>query len=283
MKKISISIIVLLLVLSSGLLFGYLQMRNAAQAAMLQNEELEAEKEDLLRRLNEAEQQVDDLQRQLQEARFSSDKIAYLTFDDGPSAVTARILDILGQYDVKATFFVIGTKTEFGKQMYSRIVDEGHAIGLHGYVHDYAALYESEESFMNNMYRLQDLIREVTGHETSLVRFPGGSSNSIAARHGGEGLIKQIIQRLHSEGFEYFDWNVSSLDATKPVQSADVIARAVIDGVRGRKQAVILMHDAPIKTTTADALPAIIEGLRAQGFEFRALSTHTTPVHHTLR
>ena len=165
---------------------------------MLQNEELEAEKEDLLRRLNEAEQQVDDLQRQLQEARFSSDKIAYLTFDDGPCAITARILDILGQYDVKATF----CHWNEDRSLASRCILVSSMKGTPSDARlctRLPALYESEESFMNNMYRLQDLIREVTGHGhhwyvfrvAPQIRLP----LAMAAR-----IDQADHSRLHSEG-----------------------------------------------------------------------------------
>lgn len=209
-------------------------------------------------------------------------KFAYLTFDDGPSANTEQILNILRQYDVKATFFVIGSETEYSKHIYQRIVEEGHAIGLHSYNHVYADIYQSETAFMDSMYKLRDLIQATTGVSPDILRFPGGSNTTYATRYGGADLVANLVGRIHSEGMQYFDWNVSSQDATKPVVSAPVIVEATLRGAQGRNQAIVLLHDAPAKKTTVEALPAIIEGLQKQGYAFEVLKRDTPPAHFRL-
>lgn len=206
-------------------------------------------------------------------------KFAYLTFDDGPSANTDQILNVLRDYGVKGTFFVIGSETEYGKHLYKRIVEEGHAIALHSYDHSYANVYQSEEAFMESMYSLRDLIKEVTGVTTDILRFPGGSNTGYAKKYGGAGLARALVNRIHREGMQYFDWNVSSQDATKVLVDTETIIQSTLRGASGRDQAIVLMHDAPAKTTTVEALPAIIEGLQKQGYTFEVLKRDTPPAH----
>lgn len=210
-------------------------------------------------------------------------KIAYLTFDDGPSSNTATILDTLQHYGVKATFFVIGSTTPRNLELYRRIASEGHAIGLHGYTHDYAVAYQSVEAYMDNLYRLQDLLAETVGQRPTITRFLGGSNTSMGSKYGGPDLTRNLIAELESSGLQYFDWNVTSADTSKPLLETQRIVDSVLNGAKQHKQAIILMHDAPAKTTTAEALPAIIEGLTAQGFSFAELTPSTTPVHFTIK
>lgn len=209
-------------------------------------------------------------------------KFAYLTFDDGPSANTEQILNILQDYGVKATFFVIGSETEFSKHIYRRIIEEGHTIGLHSYNHVYADVYASEDAFMDSMYRLRDLVESITGVKSDIIRFPGGSNTTFASKHGGPELAKNLVARIHREGMQYFDWNVSSMDATKPLVAKQTIIDATLRGAQGRNQAIVLMHDAPAKKTTVEALPAIIEGLQQQGYSFEVLKRDTAPIHFRL-
>ncbi|NLY53214.1 MAG: polysaccharide deacetylase [Firmicutes bacterium] len=255
------------------------RMHNVVQALKAENQELVDENIALNIDLEQArlDAQVPPINGNSKQPKF-----AYLTFDDGPSHNTERILDILKNYGVKATFFVIGTESEYGKHLYRRIVEEGHAIGLHSYNHVYADIYQSEDAFMNSMYKLRDLIEETTGVRPDILRFPGGSNNSFAKKYGGPNLAANLVERIHREGMQYFDWNVSSMDATAPVVSSQVITAASLAGARNRDQAIILMHDAPAKTTTVEALPAIIEGLQAQGFTFEVLKRDTPPAHFRL-
>lgn len=129
----------------------------------------------------------------------------YLTFDDGPSSNTAEILDILKQYGVKATFFVIGKENEESKELYRRMVEEGHTLAMHSYSHKYGMLYESVEAFAEDFSNIQNYLFEVTGQECLFYRFPGGSSNQVSKTD-----MKELIAYLNGQGITYFDWNVSS-------------------------------------------------------------------------
>lgn len=275
-------IIVAVLVVSIffGLGTQIFKLQATVQALIEQNEQLQTENTALTIDLELARQEA-----QLGEqtpTKPMQPKFAYLTFDDGPSANTEQILNILQEYGVKATFFVIGSETEYGKHLYRRIVEEGHAIGLHSYNHVYADIYKSEEAFMESMYKLRNLIENTTGVRPDILRFPGGSNTSFITRYGGPDLAASLVARLHREGMQYFDWNVSSLDATKPVVDTKIITEATLRGAQGRNQAIVLMHDAPAKKTTVEALPAIIEGLQAQGYTFEVLKRDTPPVHFRL-
>lgn len=203
-------------------------------------------------------------------------KIAYLTFDDGPSANTIPILDFLKANHIKATFFVL--KKEGYDDIYKRIVDEGHTIALHSSTHDYAQIYQNVDTFMNDMNTLSEHIKKLTGVETKIMRFPGGSNNRVSHRYGGSDVMSKIIPTVEEAGLVYYDWNVDSQDAAKGVQDTQVIINSVLSQAKYNNNAVILMHDAAAKTTTVKALPSIVEGLKEQGFVFEALTTESEPV-----
>ena len=202
-------------------------------------------------------------------------KYAYLTFDDGPSSNTMQILDILDNYGVKATFFVNGHTGEVMEERYRAIVDRGHAIALHTYSHDYSNVYGGLDKFEQEIVSLRNYIKEVTGVDTTLFRFPGGSSNSRTDD------IKPYIQWLNDNGYSYWDWNCSSGDATGTKPSAEqIVANCLVQADAGYKSLVILMHDTKPKDTTVEALPALIEALQARGYEIIAIDERSTPVQH---
>ena len=200
-------------------------------------------------------------------------KYAYLTFDDGPSANTMQILDILDNYGVKATFFVNGHTGDVMEERYKAIVDRGHAIGIHTYTHDYDTVYGGLAKFEQEIVSLRNYIKEVTGKDTTLFRFPGGSSNSRVDD------IKPYIQWLNDNGYSYWDWNSSSEDAAGTKPSAQQIVENCLRQ-DGYKNLVILMHDLKPKDTTVEALPALIEALQARGYEIIAIDERSTPVQH---
>ncbi len=203
------------------------------------------------------------------------DRIAYLTFDDGPSAITPKILDILRNYDVKATFFVIGVDTEFGRDMYRRIAQEGHAIGNHTYSHDYSQIYLSQEAFMEDFYKLEDLLWEVVGIRPKIMRFPGGSANHSSHDYAGPDFMEGMTDRIVEEGYQYFDWNVTSGDTAQTIVFQEEIINNVLAGIEGKDEAMILFHDLGTKKTTLKALPVIIEHLKEEGFAFRSVCKNT--------
>lgn len=203
----------------------------------------------------------------------------YLTFDDGPSdRVTPRVLDTLKAYNVHATFFIVNYG-ESGKALIRRMIDEGHTVAIHGYSHDYAAIYKSNEAFMQNIYRLRDRLRSDFGYEAAIIRFPGGSSNTVSRQYS-VGIMSRLAQRVQAEGFTYFDWNVSSGDAAGTPASSGQIYNNVTSALRHGRSNVVLMHDAGAKGTTADALPDIIRYCLANGYSIQPITPATKPVHH---
>lgn len=203
-------------------------------------------------------------------------KVAYLTFDDGPSANTIKILDFLKANHIKATFFVL--EKQGYDDLYKRIVDEGHAIAIHSSTHDYGEIYKNVDAFMADVKDLSDHIKDLTGVETKILRFPGGSNNRVSHRYGGSDIMSKIIPTVEDSGYVYYDWNVDSQDAAKGLQDTQVIIDSVLSQAKYNNNAVILMHDAAAKTTTVKALPSIVEGLKEQGFVFEGLTTESQPV-----
>ncbi len=204
-------------------------------------------------------------------AKIAHIKIAYLTFDDGPSANTQEILKILKEYDIKATFFVNGHPDL--SQLYKEISDDGHTLANHTYSHIYKNIYASASDFKTDVKKLDDFITDITGKQPShILRYPGGSNNTIAAKYGGNSVMNDILKEMNASGYKYFDWNVDSSDASAYRQSKDIIVQAVLDQSSHLTHPIILMHDLQPKTTTVQALPEIIVGLKKQGFIFDVLS-----------
>lgn len=198
----------------------------------------------------------------------------YLTFDDGPSANTDKILDILDQYGVKATFFVVG-KEGYADQ-YRRIVEEGHTLAMHSYSHKYSEIYASLDAYRADLTKLHDFLYELTGEDCSIVRFPGGSSNTISHVD-----MWELIHYLNQENMVYFDWNVSSGDAAGGGKSVDQITKNVLDYIDWYNNAVVLFHDAAGKASTVDALPVIIEKiLESDNTVILPISEDTVKVQH---
>lgn len=206
--------------------------------------------------------------------KSSGIKRVYLTFDDGPSSNTDRILDILDQYGVKATFFVVG-KEGYAEQ-YKRIVEEGHTLGMHSYSHKYNEIYASLDAYKQDLTKLHDFLYELTGEDCDIVRFPGGSSNTISKVD-----MWDLIDYLNEEDMVYFDWNVSSGDAAKGYISANQIVGNVLNNINNYNNVVILFHDAAGKNTTVDALPSIIEKiLESENTVLLPISKDTVRVQH---
>lgn len=178
----------------------------------------------------------------------------YLTFDDGPSANTEKILDILDEYDVKATFFVVGKESKTAKEALKQIVERGHTLGMHSYSHQYSDIYSSEESFAADFEKIRTYLEEVTGVTSNVYRFPGGSSNKLSKLD-----MHVFIDYLDNEGVRFFDWNISSGDASKTQLTVDQIVENATKGIEKKGTSVILMHDAVSKAATLEALPLIIE------------------------
>ena len=197
----------------------------------------------------------------------------YLTFDDGPSKNTATVLDALKAANQKATFFVIGKNIAGNEALLKRMVDEGHTIGIHTYSHDYNAIYTSVEAYLEDFHQTYQAIYNACGVYPTIFRFPGGSVNSYS-----RGVYQQIIAELLRRGFVYYDWSVSSEDATGTRYTAAHITRAVTEGVPKVEIPIVLLHDGVEKKTTAQALPGILSSLTQAGYTCAPLTNTVKPV-----
>lgn len=202
-----------------------------------------------------------------------------LTFDDGPSANTNKILDILDSYGVKATFFVNG-RSGYDEE-YWRIVSEGHTIGMHSYTHSYAQIYESLDTFAEDLFDIQSFIYERTGVTSIYYRFPGGSSNDVCNVN-----MLDCIDYLNAKGIIYYDWNVSAQDAVGGGASTTEIVNNVMGPIYSGDcdTYIILLHDSQDKSTTVEALPIIIEKLAdMENVVIVPIDESITPIQHIAR
>ena len=208
----------------------------------------------------------------------TAQKKVYLTFDDGPSTSTEAILDILKEYDVKATFFVVGKTDERSVAAYRRIVEEGHTLAMHSYSHKYQEIYASKESFVTDLEQLQEYLYEITGVWPRFYRFPGGSSNTVSRVD-----MKELIVCLNERDITYFDWNIASGDAVSGQLPKDTIVRNCLAHLDSQDECMVLMHDASDKRTTVEALPEIIAAVRMRGDAcFLPITDETLPVQHLM-
>ncbi len=199
----------------------------------------------------------------------------YLTFDDGPGENSNNILDILDDYNVKATFFVVGEDVETYGDVYRRIVNDGHTIGMHSYSHNYSKIYQSADAFAEDYNKIHSLILDTTGVDTKYYRFPGGSSNKVSNTS-----MSTFIKFLNENGIVYYDWNVASGDATSQAFTADELVDNVMSDVVKYKTSVVLLHDQSNKTTTVEALPRLIEALNEAGAMILPITDDTTIIQH---
>jgi len=209
----------------------------------------------------------------------SGTKKAYLTFDDGPSANTTKILDILDQYNVKATFFVIYRSGY--ESVYRDIVNRGHTIALHSYTHDYSKIYSSTTAYFNDLNKLSDYVENLTGVRSKIMRFPGGGSNTVS-RSYCRGIMTTLTKEVQNRGYRYYDWNVDSGDASGNSVSSSRIISNIKNNCGSQKTAIILMHDAPSKSTTVTALPSIIEYLKSKNYQILPITEDTPQMHHAV-
>ena len=204
-------------------------------------------------------------------------KVIYLTFDDGPSQHTERLLDVLKKYGIRATFFVVNT--EF-IDVAKRIAAEGHTLALHTDSHVYKSIYASEEAYFQDLYAIRDTVKKLTGQEPDIIRFPGGSSNRSSSFNPG--IMTKLTKRVEEEGFSYFDWTVDSKD-TGGAKTPEAVLQNVATGILNAKDnySIILQHD--IKGYSVDAVESIILWGLAQGYTFLPMDENTPTCHHTVK
>lgn len=234
--------------------------KSSINIALQQEKELiEAEKERLEKERLEKERK-DNL-----EAAKKDKKLAYLTFDDGPSQnVTPQILDILKEYDIKATFFVVGNLSERYPDTIKRIQEEGHSIGNHSYTHRYNHIYRNTTNFLNELKATEKVLKNILGeeYETKIIRFPGGSFGNKKAA-----FRKAVLKN----GYTYYDWNALNGDAEGLNIPKSKLVQRFKNTSKGKKKLIILMHDMDSKKTTVEALPEIIEYLQQNDYVFDIL------------
>ena len=202
-------------------------------------------------------------------------KTAYLTFDDGPSeAVTLQILDTLKEHQVKATFFVLGSRVEGHPWIVQRALAEGHGIGNHTYTHRYQKIYASPDAFISEVNQCANALYSAIGFQPQIFRAPGGSNFR---------MTKTYAKMLWADNYEYYDWNVCPGDAMPVAKSARTLIDNTLRQAHGKSRIIVLLHDAPNMRSTAEALPEIIKGLREMGFTFAVITPETIPIQFKLK
>ena len=202
-------------------------------------------------------------------------KVIYLTFDDGPGPYTEILLDVLKKNDVQATFFVVNSKYN---HLLQRMSEEGHAIGAHSFSHVYSDIYSSKENYYQDLNNIQGVIKEYTGSETKLIRFPGGSSNTVSKKYTPK-IMTELSQELTEQGYVYFDWNVDSGDASFSKTAEDVFNNTIY-AISQKKQAVVLQHDT--KLFSIQAVDDIIKWGKQNGYVFLPLTESSPLVQHSI-
>ena len=208
----------------------------------------------------------------MRERAFSEEpqKIAYLTFDDGPyPQTTPRVLKILQDEGVKATFFVVGKQVERYPDLLKAEYEQGEGIGNHSYSHDYHLLYRSPEAFLAEIKQTEEIIFKAIGTRPRIVRAPGGTQGHFHVNY---------YNALDAADYLIYDWNVSTGDAAAPLVPADQLVKNIESQAPGKPRIIILMHDAGAKITTVDALPRIIKYLKQQGYSFGVITPKVAPV-----
>lgn len=200
--------------------------------------------------------------------------VIYLTFDDGPSDYTSTLLDVLGKYDVKATFFVTGYGSD---EMIKREYDEGHTVGLHTWSHKYDQIYNSVDAYFADLAKISERVKNITGEESKIIRFPGGSSNTVSTRYDhGIRIMSILSSEVENRGYHYYDWNISSGDAGG-ANTADAVYTNVVTHLKPGPN-VVLQHD--VKDFSVAAVERIIEFGLANNYVFMPINFESFSAHH---
>ena len=271
--KIKLAIIIVIILIMMIFIANYsiniikankMYKQYAEQIALLEQQELEkqeAERQAKIPKLTEKGKE------NIKSIYHSDTKRAFLTFDDGPSSVTNTILDVLKQENVKATFFVLGSRVEAKPDVVKRIYDEGHYIANHGYSHVYESIYASPQAVLDEYNKCNEVVKNAIGvpeYNSHLFRFPGGLTGGKYAE-----IKSQANELLEQNDIVHVDWNALNGDAETNDLSIDFELARLQETTKNKNSVVILMHDAPVKKVTAEALPQIISYLREQGYEFK--------------
>lgn len=202
-------------------------------------------------------------------------KTIYLTFDDGPSyKVTNKVLDILKENEVKATFFLIGNQIKDKEDVVKRIYNEGHSIGLHTYTHNFRKIYSDEDKFIQEMMFCRSEIRELIGIAPNIIRFPGGSYKHLS---------KSYLKKLHDNNFRVYDWNIDNCDGLNPKAQPYNLYTKAIKGSNKMDNIILLMHCTDMNKNTCKALPKIINYYKSRGYEFKLITDDTAELYFPIK
>ena len=208
----------------------------------------------------------------------SGGRVIYLTFDDGPSQYTGELLGILAKYNVKATFFVTNVNSKYSyfiKEAYN----QGHSIALHTSSHNYSRIYSSVDAYFNDLDLINQTVFNMTGSYSKLLRFPGGSSNTVSRKYS-RGIMSTLSGMVTDRGYKYFDWNVSSGDADGRSHDSSFYANSIINGLGNGSYYIVLQHDTNINSIRA--VGRVIEYGLSHGYSFQSLNIGSPTVHHKI-
>ena len=203
------------------------------------------------------------------------DKVVYLTFDDGPTTVTPKLLDVLLEEGVQATFFVVG-KSPFKEEVLKRIYEENHTLGVHTMSHKYEEIYATVDNFYRDFAEEYNTIWEATGHRPRIFRFPGGSVNSYNSH-----LYHDLIWEMKRRGFVYYDWNVTSEDAVG-VEDPYEQLQELITQSESKPRIIALLHDSETNPEIHTVVREYIHYMRQAGYRFEALDSNVAPIYFPL-
>ena len=204
-----------------------------------------------------------------------------MTFDDGPSEYTDKLLDTLNKYNAKATFFTTSAHPDKVECM-KKAAENGHTVAIHTTTHNYEQIYSSEQAFWSDHDNQNKVIVQTTGKASTMFRFPGGSSNTISQNYS-QGIMTRLIQQANERHLQFYDWNVSSGDAGSATTS-DAVFQNVVAGIQAASEknqpSVVLQHDT--KEYSVDAVERILLWGLENGYEFQALRPDSFAPHHSV-
>lgn len=207
----------------------------------------------------------------------SDQKVVYLTFDDGPSKNTQKVLDILDVYDVKATFFVTGTNEDC-YYLIKKAYDAGHTIGLHTFIHEYDQIYNSSSAYFADLKKIEDLVYSQIGSIPKYIRFPGGSSNNVSKKYCHR-IMTKLTKEVINRGYQYYDWNEDSEDGSGQLSVKQLIKNATASN---DNNIILLFHDANGKENSLKALGPVIQYYQKKGYVFKGIDDSSYVVHHSV-
>ncbi len=279
-KIIIFDILILIISLSLFLYYGVINVKytNANTVSNINNEEKNQNTQDVLNTDTQEEVNINYPLTSEQIEKINKiyngeegKKVAYLTFDDGPSnSVTPFILDYLKQEKIHATFFLLGNRVERYPEIVKRQLQEGHLIANHGYSHKYSSIYSSIDSVWQEYEQTEKAIQnalENPNYHTNLFRFPGGSIGGYY-----HDLKQQAVEMLESKGVAHINWNALTNDSVGTPTKEEMLNK-LKETVNGKNTVVILMHDAGDKILTYEILPEIVQYLRENGYIFETFET----------